>query len=43
MAIYIKVSGLMVNPMDKEIIYTMEIKEYIRVIGKMGKNKVSDN
>jgi|688.fasta_scaffold1158714_2 hypothetical protein len=33
----------MANPMDKEITYTTEIKEYIKVIGKMVRNKVLDN
>lgn len=33
----------MANPTVKEIIYTMEIKEYIKVIGKMERNKVLDN
>jgi hypothetical protein len=33
----------MANLMDKEITYTTEIKEYIKVIGKMERNKDSDN
>lgn len=43
MVIYTKENGLMENHMEKEIIFIMETKEYIREIGKMGKKKVSDN
>jgi hypothetical protein len=37
--IYIKDNGLMGNLMEKVTISIMEIKEYIKVIGKMVKNK----
>ena len=39
MAISIKVNGSMVNQMVKEITYIMEIKVYIKEIGKTVKNK----
>lgn len=40
MVIFIKANGLMENQTDKATIYTMETKEFIKAIGKMGKNKV---
>lgn len=40
MVIFIKANGLMENQMDRVTIYTMETKEFIKAIGKMGKNKV---
>ena len=33
----------MENHMEKEIIFIMETKEFIKEIGKMEKNKVLDN
>lgn len=43
MVIFIKVNGLMVSLMEKEIISIMEIKEFIREIGKMEKNKALES
>ena len=40
MVISIKENGLMENRMEKATIFTMEIKEFLREIGRMGKNKV---
>lgn len=43
MAISTKDNGLMVSLMGKEIISTMEIRVFIKEIGKTVKNKDSEN
>lgn len=41
--IFIKENGLKENLMDKAIIFIMLVKEFIKAIGKMEKNKDLDN